>query len=278
LPSITSEREAAPVPMWTGFYAGLSAGGTWTNSSSTSVNTSSVFINYPNLSNTGITYSPAAAWLTSQQIGSGYADFIGGGQVGYNLQVYQKIIIGMETDIQGIAGSGKQSQAYQIVPRAAPDSYVFGLVSTSRNLSYLGTLRGKVGYLIFPNLFVYGTGGFAYGGVSSSIFMTGAALPYTGASPFFSYGSTSLSRTGWAAGGGAEWMFVRDWSVKVEYLYYDLANLSYNPSPSISYKSSGPVNFMNLSSAHTHFSGNIVRLGVNYHFDFGKSAPVVAKF
>jgi outer membrane immunogenic protein len=31
LPSIKSTPVAAPAPMWTGFYAGLNAGGTWAN-------------------------------------------------------------------------------------------------------------------------------------------------------------------------------------------------------------------------------------------------------
>ena len=34
-------------------------------------------------------------------------------------------------------------------------------------------------------------------------------------------GATDL-RTGWTAGAGVEWMFLPRWSVKAEYLYYDL--------------------------------------------------------
>lgn len=274
--SIKSAPVATPAPSWTGFYAGLNAGGSWSNSSATSVSTYSGYNNYrPN--QIGYTYSPAAAWMASRALSSGYAGFIGGGQFGYQWQAYQNIVIGTEADIQGIAGSGSRSENYNLTPRAKPDLYVFGLVSTSRNISYLGTVRGKVGYLINPELYVYGTGGLAYGGVSSSISFSGAPFPPTGASPFFSNGNYSESRSGWAVGGGAEWLFVKDLSAKIEYLYYDLGNVSYSPNPSIAFKESGDVSFVNWSNVQTRFNGNVLRLGINYHFTWG-SAPVVAKF
>jgi len=39
-------------------------------------------------------------------------------------------------------------------------------------------------------------------------------------------------------------------------------------------------NFTALSSStsSTRFNGNIIRLGINYRFDFGRAAPVVARF
>jgi outer membrane immunogenic protein len=267
--------------IWTGLYAGLNAGGAWSNSSSTSVTTYPGFINYPNLSVSGTTYAPAAAWMASRTLASGYSGFIGGGQIGYNWQANQSAAIGAEADIQGIAGSGSRTGAYQLAPRAnigeRIGDKVFGLISTSRNISYLGTIRGKIGYLVIPNLLVYATGGLAYGGVASNISISGAALPATGGSPFATNGSYSETRTGWTVGGGAEWMFLKDWSAKTEYLYYDLGNLSYVPSPMVSLKANGAVNFVNWSRVQTRFNGNLVRIGINYHFNLD-SIPVMAKF
>jgi outer membrane immunogenic protein len=68
----------------------------------------------------------------------------------------------------------------------------------------------------------------------------------------------SETRVGWAAGAGAEWMFARHWSAKVEYLYLDL----------------GSASAIGLSAVHPTLSAssswktqeNIVRGGVNYHF------------
>lgn len=276
LPS-QKEPTAAPMssPIWTGLYAGLNAGGAWSNSSSTSTTTYPGFIN-PNLTVSGKTYSPAAAWIASRTLATGYSGFIGGGQIGYNWQVHQSAVVGAEADIQGIAGSGFRTGTYQLAPRANTGDNVFGMVSTSRNISYLGTIRGKIGYLVIPKLLVYGTGGLAYGGVASNISISGAALPATGGSPFTTNGSYSENRTGWTVGGGAEWMFLKDWSAKAEYLYYDLGNLSYVPSPMVSLRANGAVNFVNWSRVQTRFNGNVARIGINYHFTLD-SIPVMAK-
>jgi len=40
-------------------------------------------------------------------------------------------------------------------------------------------------------------------------------------------GSTSQTRVGWAAGGGVDYGLTRNWTVGVEYLYYDLGRVSY---------------------------------------------------
>jgi outer membrane immunogenic protein len=93
--------------------------------------------------------------MASGTLASGYSGFIGGGQIGYNWRFYQSLVVGAEADIQGIAGSGSPTGAYQIAPRANVDDQigytVFGIISTSRNISYLGTIRGKIGYLAAPN-------------------------------------------------------------------------------------------------------------------------------
>ncbi len=40
LPSLKSAPVAAPAPMWTGFYAGLNAGGTWGGNTQLAINSS----------------------------------------------------------------------------------------------------------------------------------------------------------------------------------------------------------------------------------------------
>ena len=74
------------------------------------------------------------------------------------------------------------------------------------------------------------TRGFAYGQAASDAFFFqnlngpsgGIATSWNGAA------NISDTRTGWTAGGGGEWKFAPNWSVKVEYLYYDLSTLSAN--------------------------------------------------
>jgi outer membrane immunogenic protein len=78
-----------------------------------------------------------------------------------------------------------------------------------------------------------------------------------------------------------EWMFAPNWSAKAEYLYYDLGN-SNSKMTMIGYDSAdaGSDAYFNGSSTTftSRFNGNVVRAGVNYHFNLANVAPVVAKF
>ena len=158
--------------------------------------------------------------------------------------------------------------------------------SANKSLNYLGTARGRLGYLVTPALLVYGTAGLAYGGVSSNAYVEQQSS--TGATDEVGPGGSSYSgtRLGWVAGGGFEWMFMGNWSVKAEYMYYDLGTHSvfmgqsavfWNGSRSLPGVSTGEILSLTNFASSTHFNGNIVRAGVSYHFNMG-SAPVVAKF
>jgi outer membrane immunogenic protein len=81
-------------------------------------------------------------------------------------------------------------------------------------------------------------------------------------------GATSETRAGWTIGAGIEWGFAHNWSVKAEYLYYDLGDTTViGLSPAFP-ASSNVTNFEN--------DGHIARVGVNYRFGYG--APVVARY
>jgi outer membrane immunogenic protein len=62
-------------------------------------------------------------------------------------------------------------------------------------------------------------------------------------------------------------MFAPQWSVKLEYLYYDLGRVTYN-SLLVDPLIGGPVPnfFVNNVQTSTRFNGNIVRAGLNWHF------------
>ena len=258
---------AAPAPIWSGFYAGLNAGGTWANNSSLNVSTWPVGVGHP----TG-----AALWTGSVPTGSS-AGFIGGGQIGFNWQANLRglgFVTGVEADIQGIAGDSSSSSA--IVSAAPLDGGM--LTSTMRgnsSLSYIGTVRGRVGYLAMPNLLVYGTGGLAYGGVNASLslFQLNGGIPGAWGGGTSNYSSTQV---GWTAGGGVEYMFLPNWSAKAEYLYYDLGSMASN-AVSYHFTPGRPAGIADVSNVSTRFNGNIVRAGINYHLNFG-AAPVIAKY
>ena len=265
-------------PIWTGFYAGLNAGGTWSNNS-TNISTTPIYIN-PNLTTfTG----PVAAMVASGALNSNVGGFIGGGQVGYNYQFMSKFIAGIEADIQGIAGSrsGQGTVTAAIIPyNGNPNDTWANYKSVNNTLNYLGTVRGRIGFLVTPSILIFGSGGLAYGGVNSQTNLTWTATPVSsfssGGSTFWGQGSYSSTNVGWTAGGGGEWMFMSNWSAKIEYLYYDLGSVNYT-TYTLRPRNDGSANFLMSTNTSTRFNGNIVRAGVNYHFNFA-SAPVLAKF
>jgi outer membrane immunogenic protein len=264
-----------PPPLWTGFYVGLNAGGTWSSSRNTTIST------FPIPAAIDLVGGTAAAALSSSGIlSTNSSGFIGGGQVGYNWQFMNSFVAGVEADIQGVAASNSAATGFGIAPvTGAPGFTSVSFLNATRQLDYVGTVRGRLGWLFTPTLLVYGTGGLAYGGVRSNISTFQTFLPLTsGVNPAFGAGQFSDTRVGWSAGGGLEWMVMPHWSVKAEYLYYDLGTLSYAASPAALTTAVGGVLFgTNLSQVSTRFNGNIVRAGVNYHFNWGVP-PIVAKY
>jgi outer membrane immunogenic protein len=195
---------------------------------------------------------------------------VGGGQVGYNWQFSPWLIFGVETDIQA-------SDVHDTVNSAAGVVDAFGShtqsVRSTKSVDWYGTVRGRVGVAPFiPNLLLYGTGGFAYGGVNhaASFADNGAGLPAFGSIATAQYDSTS---TGWTAGGGIEWSPTGfpAWSVKVEYLYVDLGNTSVS-SVSVTGNPAFGVTYNSPTRFHT------VRAGLNWHFNPFAPAPIVAKY
>jgi outer membrane immunogenic protein len=258
-----------PPPMWTGFYVGLNAGGTWGESGAVD-SWSYNFQATPNL-----LFGPAAAALATTSLPvSGNVGFIGGGQVGYNWQFGSSFMAGIEADIQGVAGSGSSSTAVGRVVVANGDRWSIGQVATaSQSLDYLGTVRGRLGWLFSPTLMVYGTGGLAYGGVTANAGVT--QLVFEQPPAYSTNGSFSDTRVGWTAGGGLEWMFAPNWSAKVEYLYYDLGSVTFNHAPLVNPGTiPGVIWYSNSVTSNARFNGHIVRAGVNYHFNFGSASTV----
>jgi outer membrane immunogenic protein len=169
----------------------------------------------------------------------------GGVQAGYNWQT-GNVVFGLEADIQG-ASLEDNKTCFQCAA---------GLAINSK-LPWFGTVRGRLGYSVGPSLF-YATGGLAYGGVKTSLELTGIGSE-----------SFSQTRTGWTVGAGIETpftlfgLFGPNWTSKTEYLYVDLGTAT---------------NAVTLAGAagtlSTRVEQHIFRTGLNYHFN----APVVANY
>jgi outer membrane immunogenic protein len=258
----------APVPVpvwsWTGFYIGGTAGGAWLDSNVTASGTT---VCNPTLGGcTANQDSNALAAGLPGNLSNKPVGFIGGGEIGYNWQ-YGQFVYGFETDISGASVSASSAFSSSVTPVGFPGNTVNVSALVTDKLNYLGTVRARGGYLVTPSLLAYATGGFAYGGVSAS----GALAEQVGG-PCFCGPSPSVgwsidsTRTGWTVGGGLEWMFAPNWTVKGEYLYYDLGSSTYS-FPSLVQTNGAGVPFFGANAATTFdFKGSIARAGVNYKF------------
>ena len=123
---------------------------------------------------------------------------IGGVQAGYNYRFQSGLLLGVEGDLT--------------FPNYFVSNSVVSLLASPRStvaegLDYVGTVRGRVGYAAGSWMF-YATGGLA---IADERFVNTPAI-----------GNDEKiihDRLGWAAGGGIEYGFAPDWSVKLEYLY-----------------------------------------------------------
>jgi outer membrane immunogenic protein len=189
--------------------------------------------------------------------------FLGGVEFGYNWQV-GRIVYGLETDFSGANINGSTTST--LIGAVGPT--VTNVVGTAgERLSYLGTVRARLGWTPLDPLLFYGTGGFAYGGVKSSMqlteFVTGPCA--CGPSPSVLTNSSS-TLTGWTVGGGAEWMFAPHWTVKGEYLYYDLGSVGY-AVPTLTQLNAGGTPFFGAgAAASSSVKGALTRVGVNFKF------------
>jgi len=272
LPSRTYTKApaaAAPAYNWSGWYGGLNAG--WVGGSGRVSNDASI------VSTSTAPVNAEAMVLGATNTAGTSSGFIGGGQFGYNYQFSHLFVAGFEADIQGLSGAHKRSSS--AIPLLDGQSEGEGNIAsvvtnstTTRDLSYLGTLRARIGVLAVPSFLLYATGGLAYGGVKSdttiaqSVTNTDRPPPST-----LTSGSFSGTRVGYVVGGGGEWMLSANWSAKLEYLHYDLGSATYatgglaNNLEQASLQGSGTAAV--ATSSKVRFNDNIVRVGVNYHFN-----------
>ncbi|HWX30920.1 MAG TPA: outer membrane beta-barrel protein [Steroidobacteraceae bacterium] len=278
----------APVINWSGWYVGLNAGGIWPNSDGV---THSAVAGPCNVAVIGC--SPAAPGTNAGTVlaggstfntglGNG-AGFIGGGQFGYNWQFNGRGVAGFETDIAWTSQNRSAGFASTSAFPGFPGFFNAYNATISSRLDYIGTVRGRLGFLAGPSFLLYGTGGLAYGGVRSSTIETALIVPPAACAgvvcPGSGGGSFSDTRVGWTAGAGGEWMFAPNWSAKLEYLYYDLGSVNYPTAVTQVCNGAGclfngVVVGSTTGTTSLRYSGSIARVGVNWHFN----GPVVAKY
>jgi outer membrane immunogenic protein len=222
---------ATAVFNWTGFYVGVNAGYSWGTGDWTYYQPGlTLCCGLP--SSTGGSHSVNGA--------------IGGLQAGYNFQAGMWVM-GAVTDFDWSSEKGSSNFAY-----SAFGEGFSGTVTTK--IESLGTVRANFGPLIAQTVWVYATGGFAYGRVNA--FGAFALTCGGGCGGMWSF-SQSQTRTGPAVGIGVQGSIPNWPSLKwmIEYLYVDFGTITVNGIGS--FFGSGPYTFTD------HVTDNIVRAGVN---------------
>ena len=164
---------------------------------------------------------------------------VGGGQVGCNYQ-FSSVVIGAEGQFlaSGIRGDSNLS--------------VGGFPETIHSSTdWLTSATGRLGWA-WDRWMLYAKGGPAW-----------THDHYEWAAPGFADLTDTETRIGWTVGGGLEWAFWNNWSVRVEYDFYDFGNKTFSFGDSVSGLGT-PIDVKNTIST--------VTLGVNYRFG-GWMAP-----
>jgi outer membrane immunogenic protein len=156
--------------------------------------------------------------LTSLSAKHSANSILGGAHIGYNYQ-FGSFVLGAETDI---SMTGIKS----------------GANGVETTLPWLGTTRLRGGFVVVPELLVYGTGGAAYGHVKVGD-LTGSNMVFT------------TPTVGWVLGGGAEYAISPNIVVGAEYLHADL---------------DGPSVTNGLQTLGTRVPVDIVRGRLSYRF------------
>lgn len=237
---------------WNGFYAGVNAGGTWGDADT---NTSCLDNQFGGAFCTAIAAEGALPFNMSNDLNG----FIGGVQAGYNVQ-RGLMVFGVEADIAWTSIDSNTSNS-----NGATASFLPSVTTASQELNWLGTVRGRLGYAVHGNMLLYATGGLAYGNVDNSyshVFTNGD----------YARASQSKTKAGWTVGGGGEYGFGR-WSLKGEYLYYDLGDETLSAQ---AIDANGFRNNLYLDSEY-ETKGHIVRVGLNFKLGHHSRAAVPLK-
>jgi outer membrane immunogenic protein len=234
--------KAPPPPLvvdeWTGPYIGLNLGGSWGRSRTSYNDPDPAFVPFS----------------TSQHMDG----VLGGAQIGYNVQFNRTWLAGLEADFQGTGQRG--SATFPPITEIFAGAAVTTVTTTgtlTQKMPWFGTVRGRLGVEPSEHWLLYVTGGLAYAQIKSTAATNVVAMTPGGTFTAAMSSSVNNDRAGWTAGAGAEWMFAKQWSAKVEYLYMDYGHIN---------DGFAGVGTLAVLGINSHVTDNVLRAGVNLHF------------
>lgn len=233
-PSGKEMKQVAPAPPpecnWTGFYIGLNVGGQFGHSEIKDLD------GYA-------TDDPGNKW------GFDESGVVAGGQLGYNFQ-WNWLVLGAEADLGYMNLDGRGVSHF--------DAVEFGSDTHGETSSdFYTTIRGRLG-VAFGHWLFYATGGGIGVNLETRVIDNCDVFPC--GDELLNAGKTEFD-WGWTAGGGIEYMFGCHWTLKAEYLRYQLSDQNFSGVPTFHGAPDSTVHFTGIGT-----EGNIIRAGLNYKF------------
>jgi outer membrane immunogenic protein len=183
--------------------------------------------------------APTSIAINGGSMGLDGIGLLGGGQVGCDLQLTRKWVIGIDADVSGatISGDATETNTTTLLGPVIPAPTTVSSSGTlTEKTNAIVTATGRFGYVFIEDRgLIYGKGGVAWASESYSfsgqdattactVFSAGACTTFgpTISTPFNF--NASETRRGWTAGFGVEWAVTVNWSAKLEYDYVNFGS------------------------------------------------------
>jgi len=203
--AVKATKSSAPAYQWTGCYVGINGGGGEGETN-----------NFTNVGpGTHLVPADAGEVTNDGTGGANWSSFVGGGQVGCNLQS-QTIVVGIEGDFDYFHVKPNFYNNTNTLPVAGVPFTINQFLQTN----YLATIRPRFGVAADRN-FAYVTGGVAFTRASYT-----ESYSDTGAPVGNGLATASKSLTGWTAGAGWEYAFTDNLTFRAEYLLAKFGTVS----------------------------------------------------
>jgi outer membrane immunogenic protein len=211
---------ATPAPFsWTGFYVGGEVGAKWADTTWTTTAFTGPFLGEAVDASSLRNFDPVGVRA--------------GGYFGYNWQFAPHWVTGIEADIAwadktvttaGIPGCALPVANSCVGSTGLTASAGPGVDLSSVTMGSDASLRARLGFLVTPQVLLYGTGGVAWQELKDS-----ATCQHSVADPLcfavsgnpFATATNSTVRTGWTVGGGVETVLYGNWLLRGEYRFAD---------------------------------------------------------
>jgi len=228
---------------WTGAYVGLSAGYTDAKSDQTVALSGAWTAESAALQSNVVSFYPNNTKVQN---------FNYGAQLGYNMQTGGGLVVGLEADVSGIAGSDTAGKPLTATTPFPALSYAS---STTFDPKVAFGIKAKLGFASGNTLF-YATGG--WGWTTADI-----SMDITSNGGYHKTASTSHTFDGYQIGGGIEHKLSPNMSLRLDYTYTDQGDFVFNTAyaPGSTFVTPAYVETFN-SDLRMHS----IRLGVNFHF------------